>query len=216
MGRLRTLIIGAGVAFLVSGVLNMGGKGDGKVDFDSLLTMAFLVYIWYTLRWAASSKNRKKDASTKPQELDSQGPEPGQKPPLDKRTEAEIFRIREMMQEKERAEGEESQPLSDQPGTNQPKAESMNDAIPNLLGSLRPDNHTIIRHKSPWAIIERGATVGRFRNAPIPAWIVTSDNRKADYNGITDDPSLEGVVCIEVPERSELILPPGLVYLLRS
>ncbi|MBF0445745.1 MAG: hypothetical protein HQL68_09145, partial [Magnetococcales bacterium] len=74
----------------------------------------------------------------------------------------------------------------------------------------------IIHHKSPWAIVERGATIGRFRNTPIPAWIRTSDDRAADYHGITEDPTMDGTVCIEIPESSELILSPGLVYLLRS
>ena len=84
------------------------------------------------------------------------------------------------------------------------------------MGSLRGDVIKTIHHKSPWAIVERGETIGRFRNTPIPAWILTSDDRTADYDGIADDPSLDGTVCIEIPERSELILPPGLVYTLRS
>ncbi len=73
----------------------------------------------------------------------------------------------------------------------------------------------IIHHKSPWSVVETGDTVGNFRNAPIPAWIRTSDNRQADYSGITNDVPPEESVCLEIPERKELILPPGLIYAIR-
>lgn len=74
----------------------------------------------------------------------------------------------------------------------------------------------IIHHKTPWSVVEKGETVGSFRNSPIHAWIRTSDNRQADYSGITPNPPPAESVCLEIPERRELILPPGLVYAIRS
>ncbi len=88
---------------------------------------------------------------------------------------------------------------------------------PEPLWEKRPKGPTgVIHHKSPWSVVEKGDTVGNFRNAPIPAWIRTSDNRRADYSGITNTIPPEESVCVEIPERKELILPPGLIYAIRS
>jgi hypothetical protein len=220
VGRIRTLIIGAGIAFLVSGLLDSSSKPGSEIDLDGLLTMAFLVYIWYTLRWAASSKNRQKPP-VKPSETEQQNPLAKSEQESDSAPhagESNIIHIRKKSEQPGASEPEKSTFGPQDPDLSGPDRTNpgVGDSIPNLLGSLRGEATKIIHHKAPWAIVERGATVGRFRNAPIPAWILTSDNRKADYNGITDDPSLDGAVCTEIPERSELILPPGLVYLLRS
>ena len=75
--------------------------------------------------------------------------------------------------------------------------------------------HTVIHHNPPWSIVEQGASMGRYQNTPIFAWIRTSDDRSADYSGITELPDLGDTVSIEIPERSEIILPPGLVYTIR-
>ncbi|MBF0422664.1 MAG: hypothetical protein HQL73_06705 [Magnetococcales bacterium] len=74
----------------------------------------------------------------------------------------------------------------------------------------------VIHHTADWSVVARGDTVGMFRNAPISAWIRTSDEREADYCGITNLPLPEQYSCIEIPATSELILPPGLVYHIRS
>jgi hypothetical protein len=81
---------------------------------------------------------------------------------------------------------------------------------------LRPAGGRIILHKQPWSVVEQGQPVGQFRHVPIPAWIRTSDNRHADYAGVAQTPPPEGCVCLEIPDQSELILPPGLVYAIRS
>ncbi|MBF0380365.1 MAG: hypothetical protein HQL69_05060 [Magnetococcales bacterium] len=213
MGRIQTLIIGAGVAFLVSGLLSGGGEaGGGGIDFDSLLTMAFLVYIWYTIRWAASSKN-KKNSQSNPPEIDPKTTLSKQDNPSEPPTSHEEPYVIHINKNRENSEN----PPSEQPQEASPVAKKpMASPIPGLLGSLRVETIKIIHHKAPWSIVERGATIGRFRNTPIPAWIRTSDDREADYHGITDDLAMDGTVCIEIPESSELILSPGLVYLLRS
>lgn len=74
----------------------------------------------------------------------------------------------------------------------------------------------IIHYKPPWSVVEQGVSLGSFRHAPIPAWIRTSDQREADYIGVFNSSLPDGCVCVEIPERSELILPPGLVYAIRS
>lgn len=74
----------------------------------------------------------------------------------------------------------------------------------------------VIQHKPPWTIIEQGQSVGYFRHLPIPAWIRTSDNRQADYAGIALMPPPKECVCLELPDQAELILPPGLIYAIRS
>lgn len=73
-----------------------------------------------------------------------------------------------------------------------------------------------ILHALPWKVVERGRTLGLFQNTPIPEWIRTSDHRQADYSGVSSIHPPEKCVCVEIPERSELILPPGLVYIVRS
>ncbi|NGZ07338.1 MAG: hypothetical protein G8237_13395 [Magnetococcales bacterium] len=80
---------------------------------------------------------------------------------------------------------------------------------------MRPTGR-IIQHKLPWSVVEQGKSVGQFRHVPIPAWIRTSDNRHADYAGIAQTALPDGCVCLELPEQAELILPPGLVYAIRS
>jgi hypothetical protein len=219
VGRIRTLIIGAGIAFVVSALLDSSSQpGGGGIDFDGLLTMGFLVYIWYTLRWATSSK-RRQDPTEKLGESDPQDDPSRQdkreQDSLPTADEPYIVHIQKKISQHLAEQSPADESASDQSAQNLPD-QTAKDHIPNILGSLRGEAIKIIYHKSPWAIIERGATIGRFQNAPIPAWIRTSDNRAADYNGIAEDPSLDGTVCIEIPERSELILPPGLVYILRS
>ena len=239
MGRIRIMIIFAGAAFLVSALLDSSSQPDGNgIDIDSLLTMGFLVYIWYTLRWAVSSKKRKTPPA-KPQnhgqyqnKVDSDAVDENPLPGVDR---PDIVNIRKQVDPQEQTppvpEGssinleKKPTPEPERPQAKRPAEEPWRpnvprpysgDTVPNILGALRREAVTVIHHKSPWSIIERGDTVGRFRNAPIPAWILTSDNRTADYNGIADSPAADETVCVEIPERSELILPPGLVYLLRS
>ncbi|MBF0414299.1 MAG: hypothetical protein HQL78_11415 [Magnetococcales bacterium] len=85
-----------------------------------------------------------------------------------------------------------------------------------------PGTHTstrpvqVIYHESAWKVVAKGRSLGMFKNAPIPAWIRTSDQREADYCGISNVPLPEKCSCVEIPERSELIVPPGLVYLIRT
>ncbi|MBF0273221.1 MAG: hypothetical protein HQL98_14315 [Magnetococcales bacterium] len=81
---------------------------------------------------------------------------------------------------------------------------------------IRPASGRMIQHKLPWSVVDQGQPVGQFRHVPIPAWIRTSDNRHADYAGIALTPPPDGCVCLEIPDQAELILPPGLVYAIRS
>lgn len=74
----------------------------------------------------------------------------------------------------------------------------------------------VIHHKPPWSVVARGRTVGRYQNTPIPAWIKTSDDRKAVYAGLALAAPPEECACVEIPERSELILPPGLLYAIQT
>ncbi|MBF0195139.1 MAG: hypothetical protein HQL71_11320 [Magnetococcales bacterium] len=213
MGRIKTLIIGAAVAFLVSGLLGSSSEPGGSgIDFDSLLTMGFLVYIWYTVRWATSSK-KKEDNQQDTTDIDSAPSIPKPKNPLEPPTSSDEPFVVHINKNRKENKPEASQTNKDNDSAQKKPTGSQ---IPGLLGSLRVETIKIIHHKAPWAIVERGATIGRFRNTPIPAWIRTSDNRSADYHGITEDPTMDGTVCIEIPESSELILSPGLVFLLRS
>ncbi|MBF0145165.1 MAG: hypothetical protein HQL84_03680 [Magnetococcales bacterium] len=81
-------------------------------------------------------------------------------------------------------------------------------------GSSRPLR--VIHHESTWAVVARGRSLGMFKNAPIHEWIRTSDQREADYSGISNAPLPEQCTCIEIPDRAELIVPPGLIYTIRS
>lgn len=83
-------------------------------------------------------------------------------------------------------------------------------ALPSTLHGL-----PLIYHQPPWTVVERGQVLGRFRNARIPSWIRTSDKRTADYVGVQTLTYPDHCPCIEIPERSELILPPGMVYTIR-
>jgi hypothetical protein len=217
VGRIQTLIIGASVAFLVSGFLGEGGESGSGLDFDNMLTMGFLVYIWYTLRWAASGKNQK-GSPKKPADLEPPTTLPEDvdlpKPPTSS-TDPYVVDINKNRKEQDSPSPEPELPIPGLEEQNRP-SQPVESQLPGLLGSLRVETIKIIYHKAPWSIVERGDTIGRFRNTPIPAWVRTSDNREADYHGITDDPAMDGSVCIEMPDRSELILSPGLVYLLRS
>lgn len=80
--------------------------------------------------------------------------------------------------------------------------------------SSRPQQ--VIYHESAWKVVAKGRSLGVFKNAPIPAWIRTSDQREADYCGVSNVPLPEKCTCVEIPERSELIVPPGLVYIIRT
>ncbi|MBF0382552.1 MAG: hypothetical protein HQL69_16135 [Magnetococcales bacterium] len=84
-------------------------------------------------------------------------------------------------------------------------------------GEKVQENTNIIHHKSPWAVIEQGKSVGRFYNEPIPEWIKTSDNRKAFFSG-TSLSTLppEECVCMENTKKAELLLSPGLIYKILS
>ncbi|MBF0108534.1 MAG: hypothetical protein HQL76_05110 [Magnetococcales bacterium] len=74
----------------------------------------------------------------------------------------------------------------------------------------------VIHHEATWGVVARGRCLGMFKNAPIHEWIRTSDQREADYSGVSNAPLPEECTCIEIPERSELIVPPGLIYTIRS
>ena len=83
---------------------------------------------------------------------------------------------------------------------------------------LRPGARAlrVIHHEPTWSVVAKGRSLGVFKNTPIPAWIRTSDQREADYCGVSNVPLPEKCTCIEIPERSELIVPPGLIYTVRS
>ncbi|MBF0437414.1 MAG: hypothetical protein HQL77_18905 [Magnetococcales bacterium] len=87
---------------------------------------------------------------------------------------------------------------------------------PGTLTSARPAQVIYHDHESAWKVVAKGRSLGMFKNAPIPAWIRTSDQREADYCGISNVPLPEKCSCVEIPERSEFIVPPGLVYLIRT
>lgn len=74
----------------------------------------------------------------------------------------------------------------------------------------------VIHHEPTWTVVAKGRSLGVFKKTPIPAWIRTSDKREADYCGVSNAPLPEKCTCIEIPERSELIVPPGLIYIIRS
>ncbi|MBF0439948.1 MAG: hypothetical protein HQL93_12635 [Magnetococcales bacterium] len=110
-------------------------------------------------------------------------------------------------------------PPSDKPEINQnpePMAPTPTHPKPYRVQNASPFSGRIIHHKSPWAIVAQGKSVGQFRKVPIPEWIRTSDNRMADYSGIAMTQFPQECVCLEVPEQTELILPPGLIYTIRS
>ncbi|MBF0424238.1 MAG: hypothetical protein HQL66_00235 [Magnetococcales bacterium] len=71
-----------------------------------------------------------------------------------------------------------------------------------------------VYHQRPWQVVQQGSSLGRFRDLPIPAWIETSDGRRAEYTGTVAIQMPEECRCLEFPKRGELILPPGLVYLI--
>ncbi|MBF0175600.1 MAG: hypothetical protein HQL63_01945 [Magnetococcales bacterium] len=71
-----------------------------------------------------------------------------------------------------------------------------------------------VYHQLPWQVTQQGSSLGRFRDLPIPAWIETSDGRRAEYSGTVAIQMPEECRCLEFPKRGELILPPGLVYLI--
>lgn len=82
--------------------------------------------------------------------------------------------------------------------------------LPPTIGGL-----SVIYHQPPWCIVERGDILGTLNNARISSWIRTSDKRLADYSGVQSLSYLEQCACIEIPERSELIVFPGMVYTIR-
>ncbi|MEO5335129.1 MAG: hypothetical protein H7839_24210 [Magnetococcus sp. YQC-5] len=98
----------------------------------------------------------------------------------------------------------------------EPAPPSPHPPSPYVVSHMLRSTGRVIMHKVPWAIVEQGKAVGSFRHVPIPAWIRTSDNRKADYAGIALVPPPEECVCLELPDQAELILPPGLIYAIRS
>ncbi|MBF0153919.1 MAG: hypothetical protein HQL64_09300 [Magnetococcales bacterium] len=71
-----------------------------------------------------------------------------------------------------------------------------------------------VYHQLPWQVVQQGSSLGRFHDLPIPAWIETSDGRRAEYSGTVAIQMPEECRCLEFPKRGELILPPGLVYLI--
>lgn len=81
---------------------------------------------------------------------------------------------------------------------------------PPMIGGMR-----VIYHIPPWAVIERGEALGKLGNAIISSWIRTSDKRVADYVGIQQFSYPDHCFCIEIPEKSELIVSPGMVYTIR-
>ncbi|HIJ83190.1 MAG TPA: hypothetical protein HPQ00_03195 [Magnetococcales bacterium] len=99
-------------------------------------------------------------------------------------------------------------------GENQDKAYGESATESGSRSSSRPVQ--VIHHEATWAVIAKGRSLGVFKKAPIPAWIRTSDQREADYCGISNVPLPEECTCIEIPERAELIVPPGLIYIVRS
>nr|CRH04641.1 conserved protein of unknown function [Candidatus Magnetococcus massalia] len=69
-----------------------------------------------------------------------------------------------------------------------------------------------IWHVTPEFVTATGNRLGRFRDQPIPEWISTSDGKKGVFTGITDIKLPKECACLELTDRGELIIPPGLVY----
>lgn len=125
------------------------------------------------------------------------------------------------MLRRSKGKSESAPPPTSPLGTNQNQATVQAKPVPTTVYTLSyhlksNTANRIIQHKSPWTIVEQGKPVGFFRHTPIPAWIRTSDNRQADYAGIALNPPPEECVCLELPDQAELILPPGLIYAIRS
>ncbi|MEO5376328.1 MAG: hypothetical protein H7832_00870 [Magnetococcus sp. DMHC-6] len=100
------------------------------------------------------------------------------------------------------------------PSPMEPKPNENTVNIPSM--SSKKETDRVIHHPPAWSVIERGDPVGRFRNTAIYNWIRTSDLRSAEYSGIVTIDIPENCPCVEIPSRGELILPPGLVYAIRS
>ncbi|MBF0623574.1 MAG: hypothetical protein HQL82_02085 [Magnetococcales bacterium] len=87
-----------------------------------------------------------------------------------------------------------------------------------LFGTSQESSNTekAVLHRLPWDVVRRGNVLGRFRNTPIAEWIETSDGRRAEYAGTTIMPLPEDCTGLEYPGRRELVLPPGLIYLIHQ
>lgn len=161
--------------------------GSSTISSDALFTMLVMGYILYLLR-------RKADIGTPPSTRSPAEEDPAHATPPDGDDTAD------------------SAPRTPQPTPwSPPRSPS-----PPVTSKPAMATGRIIRHQLPWAVVESGQPVGQFRHVPIPAWIRTSDNRRAEYAGIALNPPPEGCVCLEIPDQAELILPPGLIYAIRS
>ncbi|ABK43959.1 hypothetical protein Mmc1_1450 [Magnetococcus marinus MC-1] len=85
-----------------------------------------------------------------------------------------------------------------------------------LMAQLQMDRlkgqQSTIWHVTPDFIRRMGTQVGRFKEVPIPEWIETSDGKMAQFTGVTEIRLPKECACLELTDRKELIIPPGLVY----
>ncbi|MBF0417622.1 MAG: hypothetical protein HQL86_05165 [Magnetococcales bacterium] len=203
MNQLRILLLTAMAIFLVLGLLNQ--RESENFTSDLLFTLAFFAYIWHVLR-----RNR---GASPPQPHQRANPEaPMERAPMPPPASTPMPPTPSAAQ-RPATMAKPRQPVGQPASTSQPGGEPGK-----IHFSTKPARQAgrIILHKLPWAVVEHGKPVGQFRHMPIPAWIRTTDNRLADYAGIALTPPPEGCVCLEVPDQAELILPPGLIYAIRT
>lgn len=81
-----------------------------------------------------------------------------------------------------------------------------------FLPGVRARLTGVAPHGQSWRLERSSREVGTFQGQPIPAWVVTPDGRRGDYLGVTRERVPPSCSCLELPDRHELILPPGLVY----
>lgn len=203
VNQLRLLLLTAMAVFLVLGLLNQ--RESENFTSDLLFTLAFFAYIWHVLR-----RNRGAAPPTQPPPADAPMERTPTPPPA-----ASPTPPTQAAPPRHPATPKPRPPANPQPA---PGPQPMAGEPAKTLFSTKParPNGRIILHKLPWTIVEQGKPVGQFRHVPIPAWIRTPDNRFADYAGIALTPPPEGCVCLEIPDQAELILPPGLIYAIRT
>ncbi|MEO5347882.1 MAG: hypothetical protein H7834_16110 [Magnetococcus sp. YQC-9] len=216
MNQLRILLLTLMAAFLVGGLLNQ--RESDNFTSDMLFTLAFFAYIWHVLR-----RNRGATPPTQqpsrtvpteaPMERGATSPSGATQPSVESAPKQQAPVQQPTPAQKplpaEQSASRQPQPSMSSPASFEPAK---------ILFSTKPARPSgrIILHKLPWAVVEQGKPVGKFRHVSIPAWIRTTDNRLADYAGIALTPPPEGCVCLEIPDQAELILPPGLIYALRT
>ncbi|MEG3640247.1 hypothetical protein [Magnetococcus sp. PR-3] len=103
--------------------------------------------------------------------------------------------------------------FDDEAAHDEPETEDVRSRV---LAQLQMDKlkgqQSTIWHVTPNFVSKMGQQVGRFKETPIPEWIETSDGKMAEFTGITDIRLPKECACLELIDRKELIIPPGLVY----